>query len=158
MTIFNCPFCGSPARNLGTISDCPLCNRAWETVYGDKLREKYKTMDTRTCPQCGEVCYSADTSADRKVVPMYPAWPPAELPEREYGLHHVGLPHQAAHECGKCGGNIPLNRMTSPGEEDFQKREEEQPPIRWLFKKKWECDWEYKPISLIKWFLERLKT
>jgi hypothetical protein len=32
------------------------------------------------------------------VVPMYPGWPPAELPPREYGLRHVGQPHQVAHD------------------------------------------------------------
>ena len=30
--------------------------------------------------------------------PIYPAWPPAELPQHECELPHVGLPHSTDHE------------------------------------------------------------
>jgi len=30
--------------------------------------------------------------------PIYPGWPPAELPMREDGLPHFGQPHAAFHE------------------------------------------------------------
>ena len=41
---------------------------------------------------------SAVECARSNVFPMYPGWPPAELPPREYGLRHVGQPRQASRD------------------------------------------------------------
>lgn len=57
-------------------------------------QEEYSLTQKR----CGDV-HSLEVEGLRsKVVPMYPGWPPAELPEHVYGLSHVGQPHQAGHD------------------------------------------------------------
>jgi len=41
-----------------------------------------------------EITHSSVAEGSRSnVFPMYPGWPPAELPEHEYGARHVGLPN-----------------------------------------------------------------
>lgn len=48
-----------------------------------------------------EAEHSAAVAGTRSnVVPMYPCWPPAELPERECVLPQVGVPNPIAHDSG----------------------------------------------------------
>lgn len=70
--------------------------------YFETLREKvYSMRDPNKKPDCAtrEVAHSsAAEDARSNVFPMYPGWPPAELPEHVYGLRHVGQPHSSAHD------------------------------------------------------------